>query len=84
MGEDQSLNVADVVAQQREVTQEAFAKSWNTGIYGSQATAFLDQIPVDQGAPEPVDTRDDVTRDDDRVMLAGREGSNHAGGGRSS
>jgi hypothetical protein len=69
MGEDQSLNVADVVAQQREVTQ---------------ATAFLDQIPVDQGAPEPVDTRDDVTRDDDRVMLAGREGSNHAGGGRSS
>lgn len=69
MRENQRFNIAETVPEQRQVALEALAEAGNTGVDGGQATAVFDQVPVDQGAPEPMNAGDDVTGDDDCPIL---------------
>ena len=83
MREHQCLNVAKTVGEQCEIALQGLAKTGNARVDGGQATPVFDQIPVDQRAPEPVNAWDDVTRDDDFPILAGRPSGGPAAAGRS-
>jgi hypothetical protein len=70
---NKGLNFTQRVAEQGEVALKALAKPGDSRVDGGQMPAILDQIPVDEGAPEPVDARNDVTLDDDSGILAGSQ-----------
>jgi hypothetical protein len=60
VGEDHSLDVLGTEAEAAQVLQQALRESGKAGIDRGQATAVLDEIPVDERVGEPVNAGDDV------------------------
>lgn len=79
VGENQRVEIAQRVSEERKIALQRLPKPGKTSVDRRQPVSFFDQVPVDQRAPEPVDSGDDVTLYDDRLILAAPSGETAPG-----